>query len=200
MIYPCSPNGLPAKTARLILGTILLTGLVACAVVPSDPVEPAAAAEDAPEMGIARVSLMDNTGDIAGTMAEFDDIIESTNGDANNRRLAHLGKALIYLGSDESWHSIDNAKMSLSAAGSIVPEGTEEFAIETDMLMDSVAAQIGSESKFVELRSKAGRSMAEIAQLRKERDALVQERDELLKEQQALNDALERLKNLTLGN
>ena len=68
------------------------------------------------------------------------------------------------------------------------------------MLMDSVAAQIGSESNYLEMKSKAGTTRAEITRLQKERDALVQERDGLLKEQQALNEALEKLKNLTLGN
>jgi hypothetical protein len=200
MIYPCSFNGLPVKTVRLILGTILLTGLVACAGVPSDPAESIEVAEQAPEMGMASVSVMYNTGDIAGTMAGFDDIIGSSDSDADSRRLAHLGKALIYLGSDKSWHSIDNARVSLSAAGSIVPEDNEEFDIETDMLMDSVTAQIGSESKYQELKAKTGRSRAEITKLQKERDTLVKERDELLKEQQTLNEALEKLKNLTLGN
>jgi len=50
------------------------------------------------------------------------------------------------------------------------------------------------------LKAKTINSNVEIAKLKKERDVLVMERNELLKEQQALNEALEKLKNLTLGN
>jgi len=200
MGYSYSTNKHPGHVSRLAIGTLLLTSLVACASVTSDPVESETVAEQEPAMGLASVSGMYSTRDYAGSMAGFDNIIASADSDANSRRLAHLGKALIYLGSDKNWHSIDNANMSLNAAGSVVPEGGAEFAIETDMLMDSIAAQIGSESEYQVLKAKTGNSKAEITRLQNERDALAQERDELLKEQQALNEALEKLKNLTLGS
>ena len=200
MRFPCLRNINPGRSARLAIGTLVLAALSACASVTSNPAEPGPLVNQVPETGLASVSVNYSTGDYAGSMAGFDSIIASAHSDANSRRLAHLGKALIYLGSDTNWHSIDNARIALKAAGSVVPGSGEEFTIETDMLMDSVAAQIGSESNYLEMKSKAGTARAEITRLQKERDALVQERDGLLKEQQALNEALEKLKNLTLGN
>ena len=59
---------------------------------------------------------------------------------------------------------------------------------------------IGTESKYVVLQSKSGNTGAEVTQLKQERDALQTERDDLLAEQKSLNEALEKLKQLTLGN
>jgi len=188
-----------SRTWKLATGTLLLTSLVACATVPSNSADSTTAA-DTPDMGLASANVMYNTRNYTGAVREFDTIITDPDASANSRRLSHLGKALIYLSSDKNWHSIENAKLSLNAAGQIVPESDEEFAVETDMFMDSIAALIGSESEYLELQAKSGNSGAEIARLKKERNALTVERDQLLKEQQALNDALEKLKNLTLGS
>lgn len=180
---------------KLAAGALLLTSLVACATVPSEPADSDA---PPPDIGLTSANVMYNTRNYTGAVREFDTIITDTEASANNRRMSHLGKALIYLSSDKNWHSIENAKMSLNAAGQVAPESNKEFSIETDMLMDSITALIGSESEYLELQAKSGNSGAEIARLKKERDALTKERDGLLKEQQALNDALETLKNLTL--
>ena len=185
---------------RLATGTLLLTSLVTCATVPSDSADSNIASTQAQDTGLASANVMYNTRNYTGAVQEFDTIITNPVVSANSRRLSHLGKALIYLSTDKHWHSIENAKMSLVAAGQVAPESGEEFAVETDMFMDSISALIGSESEYLELRAKSGNSEAEIMRLKKERDALTLERDELLKEQQALNDALEKLKNLTLGS
>ena len=195
---PTKPNRF-SQIWRLATGTLLLTSLLACATVPSESADSAAVA-DVPDMGLASANVMYNTRNYTGAVREFDTIITDSGASANSRRLSHLGKALIYLSSDEKWHSIEDAKMSLNAAGQVVPESDEEFAVETDMFMDSITALIGSESEFLELQAKSGNSGAAIARLKKERIALTAERDQLLKEQQALNDALEKLKNLTLGS
>ena len=97
---------------------------------------------------------MYNTRNYTGAVREFDTIITDADASANSRRLSHLGKALIYLSTDKNWHSVENAKMSLNSAGQVVPEGDEEFAVETDMFMDSIAALIGAESEYQELQSK----------------------------------------------
>jgi len=201
---PCSKKpsvGQPASGQfwRLAAGTLLLSGLIGCATVPSDSADSNAVLERAPDTGLASANVMYNTRNYTGAVREFDTIIADTDASANSRRLSHLGKALIYLSADKNWHSIENAKMSLHAAGQVVPENDEEFAVETDMFMDSISALIGTESEYDDLKSKSGNSSAEIGRLKKERNALASERDELLREQQALNDALEKLKNLTLG-
>jgi len=185
---------------RLTTVTLLLTSLAACATVPSESAESTAAPERVPDTGLTSANVMYNTRNYTGAVREFDTIIRDADASANSHRLSHLGKALIYLGTDKNWHSIENAKMSLNSAGQVIPETGEEFTVETDMFMDSIAALIGAESENHELQSKTGNSSAEIARLKKERDTLANERDQLLKEQQALNEALEKLKNLTLGS
>ena len=197
---PHSVQFRPNQFWRMAAGTLLLTGLVACASVPSDTTVPIVVAEPAPDTGLTSANVMYNTRNYTGAVREFDAIIRDADASANSHRLSHLGKALIYLGTDENWHSIENAKMSLNSAGQVMPENGEEFAVETDMFMDSIAALIGAESENHELLSKSGNSGKEIARLKEERNALANERDKLLKEQQALNDALEKLKNLTLGS
>jgi len=188
-----------SHAVKLATGTLLLTSLIACETVPSNSAD-SATITDTPDLGLSSANVMYNTRNYTGAFREFDTIITDSDSSANSRRLSHLGKALIYLGSDENWHSIENAKMSLNSAGQVVPDSDEEFAVETDMFMDSIAALIGSESELLELQAKSGKSGAEVARLKKERNALTVERDQLLKEQQVLNDALEKLKNLTLGS
>jgi hypothetical protein len=192
---PCS-----GQFWRLATAALLLSSLIGCATVAPDSAVSIAVPEPTPDTGLASANVMYNTRNYTGAIREFDTIIADADASANSRRLSHLGKSLIYLSTDKNWHSIENAKMSLNSAGQIVPEGDEEFAVETDMFMDSITALIGAESENHELQSKTGNSSAEIARLKEERTALANERDALLKEQQALSEALEKLKNLTLGS
>jgi len=185
---------------RTAVSALLLTSLVACETTPSRSPDSATVAASQQSTGLTGANAMYNTRNYTGAVREFDSIITDSGASANSRRLAHLGKALIYLGTDKNWHSIENAKMALNSAGQVVPDSNEEFPIETDMFMDSITSLIGSESDYVELKRRSGNSGAEIERLKKERDALTMERDQLLKEQKSLNEALEKLKNLTLGN
>jgi len=185
---------------RLAAGSVLLIGSVACTTVPSDSTDSNPVPGVAPGNSLAGANAMYSKRNYGGAIREFDTIIASADASANSRRLSYLGKALIYLGSDKNWRSMENAKIALVAAGKVVPDSTEGFSIETDMFMGSVEALISSESEHLELRTKSSDSKAEIARLKKQRDALTMERDRLLKEQQSLQKALEKLKNLTLGN
>lgn len=191
---------LPGRISRFVIASLVLGSLAACAVAPSDPAVSDPAAQARPDTGITLATSMYSSDNYSGAIREFDNVIKSDATSANERRLAHLGKALVYLGNDEEWHSVDNAKLALVSAGQVTPAGGEEFAAETDLLMDAVTDVIGTESKYIELQSKTGNSSAELARLKRERDDLVAERDELLEEQAALNEAIEKLKQLTLGN
>lgn len=187
-----SRRGLP------ILMTIVLTAAIqGCATPPAGTPE-----SRVKESSVKVVSAYDlyNMRDYAGAVREFDNIINDPGHDANSRRMAHLGKALIYLGKDANWYSVDNAKLAITSAGEVVPDARSEFAVETDMLMDAVLDLVGTESELAALQAQSAGSKGEVAALRRERDALQQERDALLEEQKALNEALEKLKNLTLGN
>jgi len=193
-------TSLPGRISRLVITSLVLGSLAACAVAPTEPPVSEPAMQAQPDTGIALATDMFSSNNYPGAIREFDNVITSDTASANDRRLAYLGKALVYLGNDENWHSVDNAKLALAAAGQVALSDGEEFAAETVLLMDAVTDVIGTESKYIELQSQTGDSSAEVAQLKRERDALAAERDELLEEQQALNEAIEKLKQLTLGN
>ena len=185
---------------RLVAATMIVSSLVACAVTPAKPVAAEPAEKVTPSITIEYAADMYNSRNYPDAINAFDNIISDKTSSANSRRLAHLGKALVYLGDDESLHSIENGKMSLISAGRVAPKDNEEFAIETDMLMDAVSEVIGTESKYMVLKGKANGSNAQLTGLQQELDAVEAERDELLAEQIILNEALEKLKQLTLGN
>ena len=198
-----NPQIIPARSRlwwQLMVALALVAGLSACASTPVEPVKSAPVIVSVSDPGLESANVMYNTRNYSGAVREFDTIITDTNASANSHRLAHLGKALIYLADDKNWYSIENAKTSLNRAGQVVPESNEGFAVETDMFMDSIASQISTETRLQELQADSGGSGAEIESLKKERDALAAERDELLQEQKALNEAIEKLKNLTLGS
>lgn len=148
-----------------------------------------------------------NSRDFSNAIKGFDSVIANDSSSANSVRLAHLGKSMVYLGNDKRWQSIDNAKLSMLAASQVKLKKGETFAGETGMLMDAVSEVIGTESKYSMVREKTSGSGQEISELRREleavkteRDALEMERDELIAEQELLNDALEKLKKISLGN
>jgi len=184
---------------RFFVSLLMFGGLIACAVAPTE--SPVSEADNQVESktGMAGAADMCNSRNYPGAIREFDKVISDAGSSANNRRLAHLGKALVYLGPDENWHSVDNAKLSLMSAGQIAPEGKQEFSVETDLLMDAVSAVIGTESKYAVLAAKTNDSGGEVKELRRELDAVKSERNELLAEQDVLNEAIEKLKVLTLG-
>ena len=188
------------RILRLLTTTLIVSSLVACAAAPSKP--KAAKQDNGVKPSISMVSAADmyNSRNYPGALNAFDNITSDRGSSANSRRLAHLGKAMVYLGNDESLHSIENAKMSLISAGQVAPKNNEEFTIETDMLMDAVSEVIGTESKYMVLRGKTNGSNAQLSGLQQELEAVEAERDELLAEQKSLNEALEKLKQLTLGN
>jgi hypothetical protein len=178
----------------------MLSVLAACAATPSKPVATEPATQVKARTGMDAAANLYNSANYGGAIREFDKIISNQDSSANNRRLAHLGKALVYLGNDLDWHSIANAKMSLISAGQVAPKENEEFSVETDLLMDAVSAVIGSESKYTMLKERSGGSNTQVAKLKEEAAALEAERDELIEEQIVLHEALEKLKELTLGN
>jgi len=194
------PISTMGRISRLITVILMIGSLAACVAAPSKPSVSEPSEPVMSSTGIVAAVDQYNGRNYPGAIREFDNVITSVDSSANDRRLAHLGKAMVYLGNDVNWHSMENAKMSLISAGQVAPDENGEFAPETDLLMDAVTAVIGTESKFVTLQAKTSGSNSDVEQLRRERNALEAERDELLEEQKALNEALEKLKQLTLGN
>lgn len=185
---------------RSALAVFVLSGVVACASVETKPVAPVVVEKVVIDDGLANANDAYNSRDYDSALNEFKAIAQNQAASVNSRRMAYLGQALIYLNSDKRWRSLENAKMALRSAGQIAPTDNESFRLTTDLMMDAITVSIGTESRYAELRSKSGNSNNEVARLKAERDALSAENDQLRQEQVALNEALERLKNLTLGN
>lgn len=194
------PLSSAARFFRLLTTTMIIGSLVGCATSPTKSVSAEPVAKAKPVTGIEAAADMYNSRNYPGAIREFNNIITDKDASANSRRLANLGKSLVYLGHDKKWHSLENAKMSLISAGQVAPQDNEEFKIETDMLMDAISAVIGTESKYVVLKGKSSGSNTQVTQLKEEMVAVEAERDELIAEQKRLNEALEKLKELTLGN
>ena len=187
------------QVLRLVITILIFGNLVACAVAPAERTEPEPTSQVEIHGSLVSAADMYSTRNYPGAIREFSDITIDEGESANNRRMAHLGKALVYLGNDKNWHNIENAKVSLMSAGSVVPEANEEFTVETDLLMDAVSTAIGIESEYAVLMAKSKNSSAEITELRREIDSLKAERGKLVAEQKLLNEALQKLKELTLG-
>jgi hypothetical protein len=196
----CKPLSVPAKFFRLLTTTMIIGSLVACATSPTKTASAKPVAKTKPVTGIEAAADMYNSRNYPGAIREFNNIIADKDASANSHRMANLGKSLVYLGNDKKWHSLENAKMALISAGQISPGDNEEFEIETDMLMDAISAVIGTESKYVVLKGKTSGSSTQVTQLKEEMAVVEAERDELIAEQKRLNEALEKLKELTLGN
>jgi len=190
----------PGYIFRLAIAILMFGSLIACTATPTKPESESAASNVVTDSGMSGAADLYNSHNYPDALRAFDKVITDKGSSANDRRLANLGKSLVYLGSDADLHSIENAKLSLVSAGQVAPEQNEEFTVETDLLMDAVSAVIGTESKYVVMVAKSSGSGAEVVELRRELDGLKKERDELLAEQKVLNDTLEKLKKLTLGN
>jgi len=189
-----------AHVIRFSVATLMLSGLVACVVAPTETVDSETISTVELKTGMAGAADMYNSHNYPGAIREFDAVINDAASSANSRRLAHLGKALVYLGPDVNWHSIDNAELSLISAGQIAPDETQEFSVETDLLMDAISAVIGTESKYSVLAAKSNGSGNEVKELKRELDSVKTRRDALIAEQKVLNEAIDKLKALTLGS
>ena len=175
------------RLALLLAGA--LTG-ASCAVSPTEPTatdsghEPSSrrAGSGTVESAFAQFERRN----YAGAAAAYDD---AANDDAHAKRLAHLGQALIHLSTDPQWRDLDAAAHKLQAAENL--GGATE--VEISMLMNALSSLIGVEANISELNTKVANSASEIARLKDERQALVAN-------QAVLNEAIEKLKALTIGN
>jgi hypothetical protein len=180
------------KTPLTLLAVLAVSSGLSCAVSPGPgagpSTEPAATAtlsvNDAVNAAYTQYTKRDFTSAATG----YDALIGSA--DDNTRQLAYLGKALIHLSTDPQWRDLDEAGRLLQSAETL---GSANGSVEASMLMNALSSLAGVEANISELNSKVSNSASEIARLK-------QERDSLQAEQTALNEALEKLKALTIGN
>ncbi|MFT5372478.1 MAG: hypothetical protein ACI9R7_002024 [Lysobacterales bacterium] len=96
----------------------------------------------------------------------------------------------MHLSTDSEWRDLGQAGAALQAAEAIDNSANK---VESGMLMNALSSLIGVETNISELNSKASNSRAEIVKLKSDLEAAHAE-------QVALNEALEKLKALTIGN
>lgn len=185
---------------RLVIGIFVLSTVVACASVDQQAAQPDIVDNEVMDDDLTRANLAYNNDDYEAAIKQFHSISLDSNASANDQRTAYLGQALIYLSSDKKLHSLDNAKLALRSAEQVEATENDDFSLATDLLLDAINITIGTESRYTQLKSKSGNSSSEVVRLKAERDALLADNSKLLQEQENLKDALERLKNLTLGN
>lgn len=181
------------RIAMALLVTLVLGSGLSCAVTPTaDTAEPAAKPVTTRPVNAGLRSAYTNyeKRDYAAAAAEYDQLTASVDAKDSIQRLAHLGKALVYLSTDPHWRNLEAAGHSLQSA-EVLESGNKN--LETSMLMNALSALIVVESNISELDTKVANSAAEIARLKHQTETLKAE-------QVALNEALEKLKALTIGN
>ena len=188
-----SPN-FNLKASVTLLAVLALSSGLSCAVVPEAASEPVVVPEpmvvDKTSAAIKDAYASYERRDFAAAAAGYSAVIASGDGDTEDQLLANLGKALVYLSTDSEWRDVAEAGNALQAAEAIQ---SDSQGVESGMLMNALSALIGSEANISELNSKVANSAAETRKVQNELDAAIVEQD-------ALNEALEKLKALTIGN
>jgi chromosome segregation ATPase len=104
--------------------------------------------------------------------------------------MANLGKALVHLSTDTEWRDLSQAGAALQAAEALAGDSSDAG---TGMLMNALSSLIDVENNISELNTKLSNSTSEIAGLKGDLETAAAE-------QTALNEALEKLKAITIGN
>lgn len=187
------------RTPLTLLAVLVISSGLSCAVTPG-----AGPSADAPTAtsavagaNVASAFAAYQQRDFGAAAAGFDAVAADSSASQNDQRLAHLGKAMVNLSTDPEYRDVKEAGMHLQAAEAIKGDST---AVETGMLMNAMSALVGVESNVMELNTKVANSSREIATLKAERDTLKAGQETLTAENADLNQALEKLKALTLGN
>ena len=135
--------------------------------------------------------------DFTIAMSAFDQVIE--NGSNDQKRQAWLGKALVYLSTDRDWRDLGQAQAAVQTASEFSGTG-EAHSATVNLFGSAVEGHINAESDNTELNARINELLRELEQAKSARDSLAAENRKLVAEQEKLNAALERLKQLTLGN
>lgn len=187
-----SPN--PFKTPVSLLAVLVLSSGLSCAVTPTTQTQDAdqqgQMSRRAASAAIQEAFDQFSRRDFATAMSGFDNVADSANANPDDQRLAHLGKSLVYLSTDREWRDLDAAAMALQSAEDI-PGGSNP--VQHGMLVNAVSSLIGAEKNNAELKGKVNNAAYELGKLK---EALENQDAEVA----TLNEALEKLKDLTIGN
>ena len=182
------------KTAANLTAALVMSSALSCAVAPTSDSEPVAQAKptqtNTASSGVQAAYANYQKRDFAAAASGFEALANDERSNSESKRLALLGQALVHLSTDADYRNIDQAGSALQLAETME---SNSASVETNMLMNALSALIGVEANISELNTKLANSSSEIAGMK-------QEREELVAEQDALNEALEKLKALTIGN
>jgi len=182
------------KTPIILLCVLLLSSGLSCAVAPTagapsgdqDAQMSSRQASEAVQQAFAQYSRRE----FAAAASSFDSVVASAGAKPVDLQLAHLGKSLVYLSTDPNWRDLDAAALALQSAEGVT---SNDNSVQLGMLVDAVSSLIGAEKNNSELMSKVNNAAYELGKLK---EALEMQDAEV----ETLNDALEKLKNLTIGN
>ncbi len=182
------------RTPVTLFGVLVLSSGLSCAVVPqtdnTPDVTPAPVITPVANEGMHSAYSDFQKRDFAAASAGYGGISGDNEADSKDRQLAFLGQTLVYLSTDAEWRDLGEAGIALQSAEAVTVESGN---VETEMLMNALSSLIGVETNISELNTKLANSTSEVS-------ALKDARTSLEAEQVALEEALEKLKALTLGN
>jgi hypothetical protein len=181
------------KIPALLLGVLILSSGLSCAVVPE--ATPQSVAPVKTMTNNANANLIQAYGsfeqrDFAAANNTFKSVVEDAGASNSERQLALLGQAMVHLSTDTEWRDISLATGALQSAEAI-DAGSEQVA--SGLLVAALSSLMGVENNNSELNRKVANGASEIAKLKDQNDVLQGEQD-------MLNEALEKLKSLTIGN
>lgn len=181
------------KIPALLLGVLILSSGLSCAVVPDTTPQPVAPVKT--KTSNANANLIQAYGsfeqrDFAAANNTFKAVVEDAGASNSERQLALLGQAMVHLSTDSEWRDMSLAAGALQSAEAI-DAGSDQVA--SGLLVTALSSLMGVENNNSELSRKVANSASEIANLKGQNDVLQGEQD-------MLNEALEKLKALTIGN
>jgi hypothetical protein len=184
-----------AVILRAGIACLLAVSCVSCAVTETKP--KAASISTSGIVGTAWSTYSHR--DYAGAVSAFDQVISNKASSNDQQRQAWLGKALVYLSTDPDWRDLDKARAAVQSASDI-STGNESQSAGVNFFGSAVEGHINAESDNAELNAKVTELLRELEQSKSSLADLEAENKTLRAEQENLNVALEKLKELTLGN
>jgi hypothetical protein len=190
----CIESTATSLLLRIGIAAMLIIGSVSCAVTepaPSPVPVTTAGNNDAAWNAFSQRQF-------ALAVEEFERVTSNPQNSTDVRRQAWLGKALVYLSTDPEWRDLAQARNAVQSADDIVNGSQTDSA--SKLFSAAIDGHINAESDNTELNGRIKELLRELEKIKTSTAALQSENDALLAEQEKLNAALEKMKELTLGN
>ncbi len=181
---------------RFGIAAVFTLSCVSCAVTePAPPPEPDIVAEtnniDVAWEAYSRRNFED-------AMQAFDEISSDPSVNHNQQRQALLGKALIYLSTSPDWRNLDQARHALQEASDLAGNGN--YSAGVNFFGSAVEGHFNAETDNTELNAKVDELLRELEKTKSSLAQAEAQNQSLETELEKLNTALEKMKELTLGD